>query len=112
MDQQEVIKAEALDVGTESDLPKRIAESLALLGAARQDALIRMRGHQRGPGKRGVYFLHKQRKSKPYSGDRPFNHPRRERKFKDGGYLGMKKGEYAMYFKPSGRIEVHAAIQF
>jgi hypothetical protein len=120
---QEVIKQEMLDIVTEdndSDLPKRIAESLALLGAARQDAMVRMRGHQRGPGKRGVYFLHKQRKSKPYANARPFSHPKREKwtaewkanpvNYNGTGYLGMKKGEYAMYFKPSGRTEIFAGV--
>ena len=36
----------------------------------------------------------------------PYSHPRREREFKNGGYLGMRAGEYAKFHKPTSRIEV------
>jgi hypothetical protein len=68
-----------------------------------------------GPGKSSVLTLHRNLPNSKTYAAAPFSHPRREAwaksRLKDTGtgYLGMRPGESARYFKRTGKIEVLAA---
>ena len=81
-------------------------ETLAKMNAARAAMAVKRIFERRGPGKRSWLTLHTIR-SKTYENARPYSHPRRERKFKNGGFMNLKgPKEYAVYDKSNSGFKV------